>query len=65
MNKIPFFVGALVLAFLTLFFAFGFLASFELQGAAGLPWKIGYAILATLSVTGIITLLRKAFRKRT
>jgi hypothetical protein len=35
-------LGVVLLA-LAAFCAFGFLASFELRGRAGLPWKVGYA----------------------
>ncbi len=64
MNKIPFIAGALVLLCLALFSIFGFLASFELEAAEALPWKIGYGILFTGCLAGVWTLLKKAFLTR-
>jgi hypothetical protein len=50
-------VSLILLAF-ACFCGFGFVASFELPGPPGLPWKIGYAIAGLVSLAAAAVLFR-------
>jgi len=52
-------VGLILLA-LAGFCGFGFLASFEVPGPPGLPWKIGYAVAGIVLATGAAVQFRGA-----
>lgn len=64
MNKIPFVIVGLLLSALTLFSVFGFLASFELDAAAALPWKIGYATIFFSCLIGLAGCVKKITRTK-
>ena len=51
-------LGALTLLALAAFCVFGFLASFEPSETSRLPWKVGYAAMTIVCLTGAVQLLR-------
>lgn len=56
MNLILKIFAAMALLAVAGFCAFGFLASYELAAAAGLPWRIGYGVVGTGCILVLVLL---------